>query len=113
MKKIALTTLVLTFTPFVTFAAECVAKETKMDTLAHIANWASCTLISYIIPLLFTLAVAGFIWGIVQYYLNPDNEEKRKKGKSYMIWGIIALFVMDELTYQECFGGVSPRERKL
>lgn len=26
--------------------------------------------------------------------INPNNEEKRKQGKQYMIWGIIALFVM-------------------
>jgi uncharacterized membrane protein len=46
------------------------------------------------VPFLFTLAVVGFIWGIIQFYLNPENEEKRKNGKTFMIWGIIALFVM-------------------
>lgn len=65
-----------------------------LNTLGNIFNWASCTLVQSIIPLLLTLAVAGFIWGIIQYFLNPDNEEKRKKGKSFMIWGLIALFVM-------------------
>jgi hypothetical protein len=49
---------------------------------------------SSIIPLLFSLAVAGFIWGVIQYFLNPENEENRKKGKSYMLWGIVSLFVM-------------------
>jgi hypothetical protein len=63
-------------------------------TVGGIVNFFSCTLIKSIVPLLFTLAVVGFIWGIIQYFLNPDNEEKRKAGKSFMIWGLIALFVM-------------------
>jgi hypothetical protein len=66
----------------------------SLKTLGDLVNWASCTLIKTIIPLLFTLAVAGFIWGIIQFYLNPNNEEQRKSGKAFMLWGIIALFVM-------------------
>jgi hypothetical protein len=95
IKKIIPLSIGLSITPFVTFAAEsCKAPETKFDTLSHMLNWASCTLIAYVVPLLFSLAVTAFIWGIIQFFLNPDNEEKRKKGKSFMIWGIIALFVM-------------------
>ena len=84
------------FSPFVAFAATCDTSSGKIgfDTLGHMINWASCTLIEAVIPLLFTLATVGFIWGIIQYFLNPDNEEGRKKGKSFMIWGLIALFVM-------------------
>lgn len=62
--------------------------------LANIFNYFSCLITSSIIPLLFTLAIAAFIWGIIQYFLNPDNEENRKKGKDYMLWGLISLFVM-------------------
>ncbi|MEK7586156.1 MAG: hypothetical protein AAB477_02935 [Patescibacteria group bacterium] len=62
--------------------------------IGQLFNWAGCTIIKSVVPLLFSLAVAGFIWGIIQYYLNPDNEEKRKKGKTYIIWGLVALFVM-------------------
>lgn len=62
--------------------------------LGNIINFFTCSITNSIIPLLFTLAVAGFIYGIVQFFLNPDNEENRKKGKSFMIWGIVALFVM-------------------
>lgn len=71
-----------------------VCKNIDFTSVGHIFNWASCTLVKSVVPLLFSLATAAFIWGIIQYFLNPDNEEKRKKGKSYMIWGIIALFVM-------------------
>jgi hypothetical protein len=62
--------------------------------IENIFSFFSCLIIKSIIPLLFALAMAAFIWGIIQYFLNPDNEENRKKGKDYMIWGLISLFVM-------------------
>mgnify|MGYP003423815579 CR=1 FL=1 len=69
-------------------------RDIDLDSIANIFNWASCTLVTAIVPFLLSLAVAAFVWGIIQYYLNPDNEEKRKKGKSFIIGGLIALFVM-------------------
>lgn len=71
-----------------------VCAEIGFKSVSSILNWASCTLIKSVIPLLFTLATAAFIWGIIQYFLNPENEEKRTKGKEYLVWGIIGLFVM-------------------
>jgi hypothetical protein len=71
-----------------------VCKDIKFSQLTDIINWASCVMIKTVVPFLFTLATVGFIWGIIQYFINPDNEEKRKAGKSYMLWGIIALFFM-------------------
>lgn len=95
MHKIISFSIALGFAPYVAFAEEfCNTAETKLDSIGHIFNWASCTLIKFVVPLLFSLATVGFIWGIIQFFLNPDNEEKRKQGKSYMIWGLIALFVM-------------------
>lgn len=96
MKKIISFSAVLGLTPFITFAADdlCKNAETKLDTIGHIFNWASCTLISFVIPFLFSLATVAFIWGIIQFVLNADNEEKRKKGKNFMIWGLISLFFM-------------------
>lgn len=47
-----------------------------------------------IIPLIFTLAVLMFIWGVVQYVINSDEEAKKEKGRQFMLWGIIALTVM-------------------
>jgi Type IV secretion system pilin len=99
-KKIFLSSLVL-FTPLLSFAAgpgvsRCDASKIgpPFKGLGSIVDYATCTLVGSVIPLLFTLATAGFIWGIIQYFLNPENEEKRSQGKGYMLWGIIALFVM-------------------
>ncbi len=62
--------------------------------IANILNYFTCLIAKSVLPLLFAVAIASFIWGIIQYFLNPDNEENRKKGKDYMLWGLISLFVM-------------------
>lgn len=51
-------------------------------------------LISLLIPVAMSLAVLGFIWGLVMYIWSGGNEEKRKEGRKFIVWGIIALFVM-------------------
>lgn len=57
-------------------------------------NYVSCIISKSIIPLIFTLAVAFFVWGVVQYMLASADEHKKEMGKQYMVWGIIALTVM-------------------
>lgn len=47
-----------------------------------------------LITLLIAVAFLVFVWGIVQYVLNADNESERAKGKTHMIYGLIGLFIM-------------------
>jgi len=76
---------------------EGVCAKANMDSLSGIINSVSCGLMTTVIPFLFSLAAAAFIWGIIQFYMNPENEEKRKKGKSFIVGGLIALFVMTSM----------------
>ena len=62
--------------------------------LGDLLNYATCLLIKSVVPLIVALAVVMFIWGVVQYVINSDEEAKREKGKQFMIWGIIGLTVM-------------------
>ena len=48
----------------------------------------------FLMPLLFSIALAWFIWGVIDFILGSDNPEERKKGKQRILWGIIALFAM-------------------
>jgi zinc transporter ZupT len=57
-------------------------------------GYVSCIISSSIIPLIFALATAMFIWGVVQYVINSEEEAKKAKGREFMIWGIIGLTVM-------------------
>ena len=46
------------------------------------------------IPLLLSIALLIFIWGIVTFISKSGNEEAVIEGKRKMIWGIVALFVL-------------------
>ncbi|MFH1608852.1 MAG: hypothetical protein ABH951_02425 [Patescibacteria group bacterium] len=62
--------------------------------LGDLFNYITCIISKSVIPLIIGLAVVLFIWGVVQYVINTEDEAKKKKGKQFMIWGIIALTVM-------------------
>lgn len=56
-------------------------------------------LIDYVlVPLVFSLAFIVFLWGIFNFFIaGGADEEKREKGKQFMVWGFIAFFVMVSL----------------
>lgn len=48
-----------------------------------------------IIPLIIGAAVIVFLWGVLKYVLSgADDPDKRKDARNFMVWGIVALFVM-------------------
>ena len=48
----------------------------------------------YFVALISGLSVLVFIFGVVKYISKGDSEEGRKNGKTFMLSGIIGLFVM-------------------
>jgi len=50
-------------------------------------------LLSSIIPVLITLAVVYFIWGVIQYTVSTD-EEAKKGARGKIIGGLIGLFII-------------------
>lgn len=50
-------------------------------------------LLNWIIPVLISLAVIYFIWGVIQYTVSTD-EETKKGARSKIISGLIGLFVI-------------------
>lgn len=112
-KKVLLNVLIglVLMAPFIASAAttEGVCNAASMESVDGIINWATCVLMSAVIPFLFAIATAAFIWGVIQFYLNPTNEEKRKKGKGFIVGGLIALFVITSMwgitrIFSETFG---------
>lgn len=51
-------------------------------------------IINPLITFLFALAVVYFLYGALQFALNPENAEERSTGKSHMMWGIIGITIM-------------------
>ena len=51
-------------------------------------------IVAFLIPLLLSVAVLMFFWGLVKYIANASDEAAKESGKTLMIWGMIAIFVM-------------------
>ncbi|MFA6999750.1 MAG: hypothetical protein WC241_01405 [Candidatus Paceibacterota bacterium] len=86
MKKIIALGSVLGL-PAVAFADY--AAATTFETILIKVN----QLLGYILPLLITVAVIYFVWGIVQFIMSSD-EEAKKGGRAKIINGLIGLFVI-------------------
>lgn len=82
MKKIISFGAVIASVPFLAFAADAFS-------IIIVIN----KILSVIIPVLITLAVVYFIWGVIQYTVSTD-EEKKKKARGAIIQGLIGLFVI-------------------
>ena len=85
MKKIVFTSAFL-LTPFVAFAA-----DPDLNKLQQLLK-AFGNLIDTAVPIIFALAVLGFLYGLAVYILGGATNHE--KGKNIMIWGVIALTVM-------------------
>ncbi len=88
MKKTALFSSVLFFTPLLALA----------QTLIPIRNLIAALngVIIALVPLLIGAAVVAFFWGLL-VYIFKSGKEGNKEGKKIMFAGIVALFIMVSL----------------
>ncbi len=61
---------------------------------SDVLDYVTCVIYKSVVPLIFALALAMFVWGVVQFVINSSEEAKKEKGRQFMLWGIIALAVM-------------------
>jgi hypothetical protein len=66
----------------------------SINTLKDIVDYGTCLVTKSIVPLLLVVAIAVFVYGIVQYFLNPNNINERDKAKQYILWALIGMFVL-------------------
>ncbi len=50
--------------------------------------------LNLVIPIVIGLGLVYFFWGLANFIANSGDEKGREEGKSKMIWGTLALFVM-------------------
>ena len=84
MKRIILAFLALL--PAFAFAQDFGPLETITTGLGNVVDLA--------LPIVFTLGLLVFFWGLVKYIFAQGNEESKADGKKIMLWGLIAIFVM-------------------
>lgn len=46
-----------------------------------------------LVPIILILIGIAFFWGMGKFILSSGSEDERKKGREFMIWAIVALFV--------------------
>lgn len=85
MKKIVSLGVVLGSFPLVGLAASGADAFSIMTVINRILDYA--------IPILITLAVVYFIWGVISF-VTASDEEAKKKGRTKIINGLIGLFVI-------------------
>lgn len=78
--------LLVVFSPYVVFAQ-------PISNLTELINRFK-SILGALIPLLFGVALVGFLWGVSQFIFHADDETKRKEGRQVIIYGIIGLFFM-------------------
>jgi len=62
---------------------------TFLDTLNLINRF-----LNALVPMIITLAIIWFFWGLARYLMSIGDEGKRGEAIQTMIWGIVAIFVM-------------------
>jgi len=72
--------------PVFIFADNFSRTEGLFESLLDIVN-------QILIPLVFSLALLLFFWGMVKY-IRSEGVDGKAEGRKIMIWGVIALFVM-------------------
>lgn len=63
---------------------------------SDITELIECNINGFVIPLIFSIALVGFFFGVTRFVVgnNAGNEKTTKQGRQFMIWGILAIFVM-------------------
>ena len=51
------------------------------------------SLLNYIVPVIFAIAIIYFFWGVVKFVI-ADSEQAKDKGRDTIVYGLIGLVVM-------------------
>jgi len=76
--------------------AQAITADNEIGVTAELAQFVTrlAFIISFLTFFVSGLALIFFIYGLGKFILSAGEEEKRKEGKKFMTWGIVALFVM-------------------
>lgn len=64
------------------------------STFLVLTQFIVCNINKGVIPVIFSLGFAMFVWGVVKFTMNSSEELQKEQGRQFMIWGVIGLTVM-------------------
>lgn len=90
MRKVAIIGLLATMSvlPFIS-SAQLLVDNPVDSAIEALGIW-----VARLVILLVGVAVLIFMWGVIKFVAAAGDEEKRKEGKTFMLWGIIGIFVL-------------------
>ncbi len=47
-----------------------------------------------LIKFMFAIALVYFLYGLLDFLMNAEDEEKRTTGKAHMLWGTVGMTIM-------------------
>jgi len=89
MKKIFIFIAIFALVPVAAHAQQFTALEDLVSSFGDIVRT--------LVPIVFSIAVLVFFWGLVKFIGSAGDETARASGRHTMVWGIIALAVMATL----------------
>jgi hypothetical protein len=66
----------------------------KTKTLNGYVDYFGCAVQVAVLPFVLGIAILSFVWGVTVMVRSPDNQEAQSKGRTFILWGIIGLFVI-------------------
>ena len=66
----------------------------KFGSIQQVGTFLLTLIQSYLIPLIMSLALLAFLWGVLQFIRKGTDPKEREQGRQFMLWGIIGLAVM-------------------
>lgn len=63
-------------------------------TFAGLVQYKIVPIINAAIPLLASIAIIIFFWGVIRYIASSGGAKEHVEGRRLLLWGIIALFVL-------------------
>ena len=92
MKKLVYSTLALALT---LVATPVLAQGEPVRDIEQAGDFITNLISGVAVPVIFALAFIVFIWGVFSYFIaGGHDEERRKKGKELMLYGILGFFIM-------------------
>ena len=76
-------------------SSSCTGITLGSSKISDILDYFTCLIGQSVIPFIFAVATASFVWGLVKFFiLGAEEEAKREQGKQFLLWGILAIAVM-------------------
>ena len=63
-------------------------------TIKGYVDYLGCETQRVVLPFIIAIALVAFVWGVTVIVRDPASEESQKKGRIFILWGIIGFFVI-------------------